>query len=438
MAPNTLEQNTKGGYPLSHVPFLDGPDDWEDYRSGIQTYLVLTQQLEWLEDHEIKPNGPAAEKEWKRKHRLAITAMRDRVNYNAKDLTEGLESYQEVYTALEKNFQPRGDGTFIELSERFFNITLSEYKDIEDYTKALKKVRNQLSSLHVKIPEPLVIQRYLKGLGSAYNTFHTSFTTNNQILPDENGKGAVTFDFVSLKVKAEEKALAQRDATQVQALVAQATTTTPSMDTALAAPENTKLVEAPWCTHCNRSYHTKDNCFVLHPHLKGKSNSRKSHFRQRNKRSKRDDDDSDDPIGMIASLGMAASSDDTSNLLATQWAIDTACSRHITHSKAHFIKYELLIAGGAQIKGLGGTSCQAVGRGTVKIRCIIKGKSRAVHLTNVYHVPDCKVNLVSVGQLFKVGADVRFSPEKCKIHTKRKTLTATGRNGIWFLDTTME
>jgi hypothetical protein len=146
--------------------------------------------------------------EWKRKHRLAITAMRDRVNYNAKDLTMGLESYQEVYTALEKHFHPRGDGTFIELSERFFYITLSEYKDIEDYTKTLKKVRNQLSSLHVRIPEPLVIQQYLKGLGSAYNTFHTSFTTNNQILPDENGEGAVTFDLVSLKVKAEEKALA--------------------------------------------------------------------------------------------------------------------------------------------------------------------------------------------------------------------------------------
>jgi len=52
---------------------------------------------------------------------------------------ESYDSYQQVYTALEKNFQPRGDDTFIELSERFFNITLSEYKDIEDYTKALKK-----------------------------------------------------------------------------------------------------------------------------------------------------------------------------------------------------------------------------------------------------------------------------------------------------------
>jgi hypothetical protein len=58
--------------------------------------------------------------------------MRDWVNYNIKDLTEGLESYQEVYTALENSFQPRGDSTFIKLSKRFFNITLSEYKDIED------------------------------------------------------------------------------------------------------------------------------------------------------------------------------------------------------------------------------------------------------------------------------------------------------------------
>jgi hypothetical protein len=178
---------------------------------------------------------------------------------------------------------------------------------------------------------------------------------------------------------------------------------------------------------------------VLYLHLKGKSNNRNSRLRQRNnKRPRRDDDGSDDLIAMITSLGMAASLNDMSTQLATQWAIDTACSRHITHSKTHFIKYEPLITGGALIKGLWGTSCPAIGRGTVKTRCTIKGKSRAVHLTNVYHVPDCKVNLISVGQLFKIGADVRFSLEKCKIHTKNKTLTATGRNGIWLLDTTLK
>ena len=192
----------------------------------------------------------------------------------------------------------------------------------------------------------------------------------------------------------------------MQALAAQATTTSPTTNTALAASENIKLIEAPWCTHCNKPYHTRDSCFVLHPHLNRKSNNRNSCFGQKNKRPRRDDDDSDNPVAMIASLGMAASSDDTSNLLATQWATDTASSCYITYSKAHFIKYKPLITGGALIKRLGDTSCPAIGRGTVKIRCTIKGKSRAVHLTDVYHVPDCKVNLISVGQLFKIGADV--------------------------------
>ena len=103
----------------------------------------------------------------------------------------------------------------------------------------------------------------------------------------------------------------------MQALVVHVTIPTPIMDTALAASENTKLIEALWCTHCNKSYHTKDNCFVLHPYLKRKSNNRNSRSGPKNKRLKRDDDDSDDPVVMIASLGMAASSDDTSNLLAT-------------------------------------------------------------------------------------------------------------------------
>jgi hypothetical protein len=76
--------------------------------------------------------------------------------------------------------------------------------------------------------------------------------------------------------------------------------------------------------------------------------------------------------------------------------------------------------------------------GTVKIRCKIKGKTRVIKLTNVYYVPDGGVNLISVDQLFKVGATVNFSPQYCKIKTRDKVLTATNRGGCWFLDTTLE
>jgi hypothetical protein len=33
------------------VPFLDGADDWLDFSDGIETFLIMNNQLEWLENH---------------------------------------------------------------------------------------------------------------------------------------------------------------------------------------------------------------------------------------------------------------------------------------------------------------------------------------------------------------------------------------------------
>ena len=442
MAAQTVnnETETKGGYTLAMVPFLDGADDWLDFSDGIETFLIMNNQLDWLDSHPNKPSSSSQEKEWRRRHRYAIYAIRARSNYNAKQMINGIESYHDAYKELEKNYKPQGDGTFRDLSDRFFTITLADYKNVEEYTKAVKKLINQLVKLGVTIPEPLVILRYLQGLGSAYSVFYTSFTTNNQILPGggDGEESGVAFDFVSLKTKGYEKTLAQEDTrTALTATMTTPPLVTTANDTALAAGGDTRNIEVPWCTHCNKSYHTKDQCWRLYPYLK-RSKAGKGRNGSSNKRKKRDDDDdSDAPVGLIAHFGMTANND-VNNLLHTQWTIDTGCSRHITHSREHFINYETIPESSAYIKGLGGTSCAAIGRGTVKIRCKIKGKPRSIHLSNVYHVPDCGVNLMSVTQLLKLGADVRFTLEHCKIKTKDKVLTATGKNGCWFLDTTPE
>jgi hypothetical protein len=88
----------------------------------------------------------------------------------------------------------------------------------------------------------------------------------------------------------------------------------------------------------------------------------------------------------------------------------------------------------AVVKGLGGVSVTLIRKGTVRIRCKIKGKSRAVNLTNVYYVPNGGVNLISVGQLFQVRATIDFTPQSCRIKTKNKVLTVTSKNGCWFID----
>ena len=132
----------KGGYSLAMVPFLDGADNWLDFSDGIETFLIMGSQFDWLEDHRDTPVNPSAE--WKKKHKFAIYAMRARSNYNAKQMVDGIINYYTAYETLEKNYKPQGDGTFRELSDRFFTISLADHKSIEDYTEAIKKLQNQL------------------------------------------------------------------------------------------------------------------------------------------------------------------------------------------------------------------------------------------------------------------------------------------------------
>jgi hypothetical protein len=203
----SAQSEQKGGYTLSMVPFLDRASDWLDFADGIETFLIINDKLDWLETYEDRPagNGTLA-KEWVKRHKFAVYAIRARYNYNAKQLIDGISSYQDALHLLERNYRPQGDGTFREYSDTFFTITLADYKNIEEYTKAVKKLVNQMAKIGVVIPEPLVVIRYLQGLGLAYSVFYTTLTTNYQILPSDNDN-TIDFDAVALKTKGHEKTL---------------------------------------------------------------------------------------------------------------------------------------------------------------------------------------------------------------------------------------
>ena len=64
----------KGGYSLAIVPFLNGVDNWLDFFNGIETFLVIGSQLDWLEDYRDILVNPLVK--WKKKYKFAIYAMR--------------------------------------------------------------------------------------------------------------------------------------------------------------------------------------------------------------------------------------------------------------------------------------------------------------------------------------------------------------------------
>jgi hypothetical protein len=151
----SAQSEQKGGYTLSMVPFLDGASDWLDFADGIETFLIMNDKLDWLETHKDRPAGNRTlAKEWVKRHKFAVYAMRARCNYNGKQLINGISSYQDALYLLKRNYRPQENRTFREYSDTFFIITLADYKNIKEYTKAVKKLVNQIAKIEVVIPKP--------------------------------------------------------------------------------------------------------------------------------------------------------------------------------------------------------------------------------------------------------------------------------------------
>lgn len=80
------------------------------------------------------------------------------------------------------------------------------------------------------------------------------------------------------------------------------------------------------------------------------------------------------------------------------WVIDSGCSRHMSYLRGAFDDYHLLQAPIA-INIANGTTIQAIGEGSVRLKVARHGEIRNVLLRQVLHVPNLAGNLISVLQL---------------------------------------
>jgi hypothetical protein len=214
--------------------------------------------------------------------------------------------YQDALHLLKQNYRPQENGTFREYSDIFFTITLADYKNVKEYTKAVKTLVNQMAKIEVVIPKPLIVIWYLQGLGSAYNVFYTTLTTNYQILPSDNNN-TIDFDAVALKIKGHEKTLQQQE--QQKSAVANVAITA---QTAMMS-QDTKQIKVPYCTHYNKLYHNVQKCYILYPELKNSNSRKRKPKRQRVETGNK----SDGLTGLVAYFSIAATSD-TDSLLYIQ------------------------------------------------------------------------------------------------------------------------
>jgi hypothetical protein len=116
---------------------------------------------------------------------------------------------------------------------------------------------------------------------------------------------------------------------------------------------------------------------------------------------------------------------------ADGWILASGASSHFVSDKSRIKDYEPYVT---RVKVADQQIVHTVGRGTLRVRSIVEGVQHNITFSNVLYVPDF-ANLISVGRLTNLGADIRFTKHGCSIVMEGQTiLQATKlRQNLWRL-----
>ena len=112
--------------------------------------------------------------------------------------------------------------------------------------------------------------------------------------------------------------------------------------------------------------------------------------------------------------------------------VDSGCSRHSFADRSLFITYEEIQS--RSIKGIDNSEVKLIKRGIVQVECSVKGTRIEVTLSNILHVPEIGVNLLSVGKLLNTDIEVGFHKTECTLTKDDVMLIDTRHYSLFFLD----
>jgi hypothetical protein len=143
------------------------------------------------------------------------------------------------------------------------------------------------------------------------------------------------------------------------------------------------------CSHCKKAGHSEERCWILHPELKRLSNT------QRSIRSYSEG---------VCFSGTCQSQDINSK---TDWILDCGCSHHMSPYVENSVlcttgKYGGVEMGNNQVVPIYGHGEASACLKTIKL-----------NLDRVFHVPELKNNLLSIGQCTQMGVKYLVEDDVC-------------------------
>jgi hypothetical protein len=275
MAEDHSSHSHSGGITLTSIPLLEKQLDWEEW---------IRKGEGWLAHHdydEPEPIAPGrtqtrntaaatdaadlyskAHANWAKGQKKAITGLKSRCGTRAYKICKDIHTLDKLLETLKAEFKPKGESVFNDIYNRWENVHLGACEDVNDYCTQFDQIRTELTDIdpECKLPRPILIKKFIQGLGPAFNTWEMSFNQQHSIIGN-NGKPGVTLLETQSSARVEEQRLKGNNTT-IGMLATNANGKRPRQANGPATPGGR------WCYTCKHSGHWDPECWFQHPELR--------------------------------------------------------------------------------------------------------------------------------------------------------------------------
>ena len=211
MADQDNENDRRMGFSIINIPMLEEPSDWELWDRNSRTW-ILNNDLDV-----VRPLPAARGTIWDRKQLKAVGQLLSRCGKRAYDFGAEEITVTSLKETLEPLYKEIEEGTFSEAFNDFNNLCLDECKDIPEYNTRFDNAYSKLCKFKdVTICRPLLVKKYLEGLGPGFDQWLSTFNQAHPLLTEGDVEG-VTLKTTMTAARVEEQKLTART-TSVAAL----------------------------------------------------------------------------------------------------------------------------------------------------------------------------------------------------------------------------
>lgn len=397
----------------------DNYDTWK-----IQMEALLTKNRTWAHVNGTlrKPalvvgDGAAASTEaiqaWELKDQDAKSDILLSISPSELKRVKGCVTSNEVWLKLESIYQSDGPARMATLLKQLFLHRMEESEDVREHLRKFFDTVDKLSEMEIDINPKLLAVMLMYSLPKSFENFRCAVETRDTLPTPE-----------ALRVKiVEESDARKRDERE------------PDTNAMLARKQNAKRYNNSKKNRGGGSGQNSDGTFKYRCHRCHQQGHKAADCKGGTKAP--DDGKRVEHAKQAENLSMYVSPEEalkSSNANRPEnWCLDSGCTSHLCKDEEKFVEIEESRPGKLNLASH--ASAEIKGRGTVEITAEVDGQRKNVSLKDTLHVPDLRMNLLSVGKMTDNGFTVVFGKRSAEVidGKGRTVLVATRMNGLYYL-----